>query len=333
MKHIALFSFPDGRRRDAPHRKPPLKKRAKLKLEKFKSPSLIGRLLPNLATLTALCTGLTAIHFGLSNKWELAVASVLIAGLLDGIDGPLARFFGSASDFGAELDSLADFVNFGVTPSLLIYLFSLHRWEGRGWAFCLFFSACTALRLARFNVQRNSPPYPSFLSVGSPAPAGALIALLPLVSSFTCCSALASPYGFAVSLLGSALLMISRFPTFVLKGFSIPDYASRLLWILLVVLLIALLTAPWETVLLLGVGYLISLPVSFALFRNASPLYGKRARRMRYENANGNASSVGDGDGDGDGDRDGDRDESESKNDYENEDKISSTKAISRIGS
>lgn len=226
----------------------------------------IGRILPNIVTLIALCMGLTAIHFAFLRQWEQAVASVLIAGLLDGIDGRLARFLGSSTDFGAELDSLADFINFGVAPALILYFFSLHQLPGIGWGCCLFFSACMALRLARFNIQRGmgNPLY----SMGVPAPAAALMAFIPMISSFVFEKAF-TPWLSALIMGVTAGLMASRYPTFVLKKMTIPKNRVGLFLLIALVSISALLAAPWQTLLMISAGYVASLPLSGYLFYRA----------------------------------------------------------------
>ena len=122
----------------------------------LKAPRLT-RIIPSAVTVTALCTGLSAIRFALSERWELAVSLIFIAAILDAMDGRIARFLRVDSPFGAELDSLSDFISFGVAPAIVLYLYSLHFWKGTGWAIVLFFSTCMALRLARFNTNMDSP--------------------------------------------------------------------------------------------------------------------------------------------------------------------------------
>ena len=121
-----------------------------------------NRFLPNLVTLATLCAGLSAIRLGLVQKWEHAVLAIVIAAILDGMDGRIARFLGTTSRFGAELDSLADFCNFGVAPALLVYLYALQTLDRFGWLICLFFTICMALRLARFNAFLEETPPPLF---------------------------------------------------------------------------------------------------------------------------------------------------------------------------
>ncbi|MEM7191654.1 MAG: CDP-diacylglycerol--serine O-phosphatidyltransferase, partial [Pseudomonadota bacterium] len=151
---------------------------------------LVGRgkvpvrvLVPNIFTLLGLCAGLTAIRMGIEHRWDLAVAALVFAAFLDGIDGHVARLLKASTRFGAELDSLADFVNFGVAPAIILFVWSLEDLKSLGWIAVLVFAVCSALRLARFNVsldQTDMPAWKKSYFVGVPAPAGALIVLLPI---------------------------------------------------------------------------------------------------------------------------------------------------------
>src|ERR1700731_5199798 len=147
----------------------------------------VRTLVPNVITLLALCAGLTAIRMAFENRYVLALAAIVFAAFLDGIDGRLARFLKGTSRFGAELDSLADFVNFGVAPALILYFWGLHELKSAGWIAALTFAICAALRLARFNVMIEDPNRPAWAGnyfVGVPAPAGAITVLLPIYVQF-----------------------------------------------------------------------------------------------------------------------------------------------------
>src|SRR5690349_19910841 len=147
----------------------------------------VRTLLPNLITLLALCAGLTAIRLAIEAKLEWAVAAIVFAATLDGIDGRVARMLKGTSRFGAELDSLADFVNFGVAPALILYFWELHELRSAGWIAALVFAICAELRLARFNDATEDPNRPAWASnffVGVPAPAGAITASLPIYLYF-----------------------------------------------------------------------------------------------------------------------------------------------------
>jgi CDP-diacylglycerol--serine O-phosphatidyltransferase len=226
----------------------------------------INKLIPNILTMLALCAGLTAIRFGLHGKWEAGVMSILLAAVLDGLDGRVARMLHGTSKFGAELDSLSDFVSFGVAPAMLLYLWTMQSAGSLGWALVLLFSVCCALRLARFNTMIGEPDLPSYaynFFTGVPAPAAAGLVLLPMIASFqTEGSFFANPAVNAVFLVGVSFLMVSKIPTFSGKRFRVPHA-----YVLPVLLLVGILTAfmvttPWTTISIVGVLYLGSIPVS-----------------------------------------------------------------------
>ena len=147
------------------------------------APIPVRTLLPNLITLLALCAGLTAIRLAVEGKLELGAGAIVFAAMLDGIDGRVARMLKGTSRFGAELDSLADFVNFGVAPALILYFWGLHELAIVGWIAAMVFAICAGLRLARFNVMIDDPNRPAWAGnffTGMPAPAGAITVLLPI---------------------------------------------------------------------------------------------------------------------------------------------------------
>ena len=186
---------------------------------------------PNLVTLLALCAGLTAVRFAVENKLDWAVGCIVLAAALDGIDGRLARLIKGTSRFGAELDSLADFVNFGVAPALMLYFWSLHDLKNVGWIVALLFAICAGLRLARFNTMLHDPTRPAWAAnffVGVPAPAGAIIGLLPLYVEFLGIPGVRFPALLTfLYTLAIAWLMVSRLPVFSARR-SAP--ASRPIW-------------------------------------------------------------------------------------------------------
>jgi CDP-diacylglycerol--serine O-phosphatidyltransferase len=224
-------------------------------------------LVPNIFTLVGLCAGLTAIRMGIEHRWDLAVAALVFAAFLDGIDGHIARLLKASSRFGAELDSLADFVNFGVAPAIIIFNWALDDLRSLGWIAVLVFAVCSALRLARFNVSLDRTDLPAWKSaffVGVPAPAGAIILLLPIYAQdlglhWPSLTPLVLFYT-----LGVALLMVSNVPTFSIKmiGQRIPREYVPPLFVLAALFIALLLTYPSLT---LGVGsvvYLGLIPVS-----------------------------------------------------------------------
>jgi len=226
----------------------------------FRRPRPVGRLLPNVITLLSLCLGLTAWRWASSGEWTSSLLLLLIAGICDGMDGRLARFLRSATDLGAELDSLADFVNFGVTPAMILYLHSLHQSLTLGWMMCLVFAACSALRLARFNVGRYQKTQ-GFLqfSVGLPAPAAAFISLMPLMMILGWGWNVPVEVTLVFQALSSAL-MVSRWPLFVLKNRRLSLDNVRWLLVGAVFIIGALLVMPWTVFILSGFVYLGSIP-------------------------------------------------------------------------
>jgi CDP-diacylglycerol--serine O-phosphatidyltransferase len=243
----------------------------------------INRLIPNVLTLAALCSGLTAIRFGLQGEFRLAVIAVIVAAIFDALDGRVARRLGVTSRFGAELDSLSDFLCFGVAPALVLYLAALKGAGPMGWVVTLMFPICSALRLARFNtglLSDVSPPaWTGQYFTGVPAPAGALLALIPLVVSFEAEAAWPRhPIVVGLVLVAVGGLMVSRLPTFSFKKGRIPRH------LVLPALLIAALTmgviasSPWIGLSLLGLIYLALIPFSWLAWR-------RQAARDRKEGA------------------------------------------------
>lgn len=231
----------------------------------------VRSLLPNLITLLALCAGLTGIRLAFEGKLELALAAIVFAAALDGIDGRLARMMKGQSKFGAELDSLADFMNFGCAPALFLYLWGLYEVGNVGWIAAMVFAICTALRLARFNVMIDDPNRPAWAAnffTGVPAPAAALVVLLPiylgLLGWFS-----TPPVVTLIYTLLIAGLMVSRLPVFSGKrvGKRIPTEIV-LPVIVVVVLFFALLIAyPWQVLSIGTVLYLLALPLGYLSYR------------------------------------------------------------------
>jgi CDP-diacylglycerol--serine O-phosphatidyltransferase len=228
--------------------------------------SSVNRMVPNVLTLLALCAGMTAIRYAVNGEFEYAVFAIIAAGIFDGLDGRLARLLKATSPFGAELDSLSDFISFGVAPAAVLYLWTMAQWHSFGWAIVLFYAVCCALRLARFNTQLTAGPPPprmaNFFS-GAPAPAGAGLLMLPMFVSFEWGEWIPrSPYLNGVWITAVALLMISTVPTVSLKRIRIPHH-----WVIPTLLGIGVLTgffttAPWPTLTLIGAVYLASIPLT-----------------------------------------------------------------------
>ncbi|PWB94306.1 CDP-diacylglycerol--serine O-phosphatidyltransferase [Methylosinus sporium] len=241
--------------------------------------------LPNLVTLLALSMGLTAIRYASEGKFDTAVTAVIAAAVLDGLDGRIARALKGTSRFGAELDSLADFVDFGVAPALLLYFWSLHEIKGLGWFAALVFAIACALRLARFNVTVDDPGRPAWHSdffVGMPAPAGAVAVLLPLYLHLSVAELPGSkalvPL-FIVYVLTIAFLMASRIPHFSGKRIGrIPR--EYVILVLFCVGVTALLLAiyPMETLVLASLAYLAAIPFGVKRYKELERQEAEKAQ-------------------------------------------------------
>ncbi len=244
---------------------------------RFKGPSF-NRIIPNILTLIGLCAGLTSVRFALDGLFGAAAVAIVVAGCIDGLDGRLARLLKAVSRFGAEFDSLADFMGFGVAPAFVLYLWSLHRLGPVGFTPCLLFAVSMALRLARFNAAtegRPSPAYAYNFFTGVPAPAGAGLALFPLFLGLEGRSlgidwlvvVGQSPLFCTPVLIGTALLCVSTLPVWSFKNFKVP--AEYVLPVLLGVGLFAavLVADPWAALASLGLIYLGMLPFSVRSFR------------------------------------------------------------------
>lgn len=245
-------------------------------------------LLPNIITLLAVCSGVTAIRLATEDRYELAVAAIILACLLDALDGRVARMLKGASKFGAELDSLADFVNFGVAPGMLLYMWSLHSMKNIGWIVALGLAICCALRLARFNVAIDDPDKPPFAGKffsGIPAPAGALLALAPMYLGFLGlitdgpkAAPFILPFVAAV-----AVGIVSRIPTFSGKGSGQQISRDKALPIVVttVFAMILLITYPWEMLTFLSVAYVAMIPVSMRSYHRQEVAW--KAQRQAAE--------------------------------------------------
>lgn len=226
---------------------------------------------PNLVTLLALCAGLTAIRLAIDGRLELAIGLIVVAAALDGADGRIARMLKSQSRFGAELDSIADFVNFGVAPGILLYTWTLEELRSLGWIAALIFAICAALRLARFNaaLDSNRPAWHGGYFTGVPAPAGAIIVMLPMYAElvFVPHGVLTGPLTFVYTII-VGLLMVSRIPTWSgkLVGRSVQRDMVTPLFVTGVVIVAFLVSYPWEVLMVGSVAYLATLPASWVVF-------------------------------------------------------------------
>ena len=242
--------------------------------------------LPNLVTLLAICLGLTGVRFAIEGYFDMAVYAIIVAAILDGLDGRIARALKGTSRFGAELDSLADFVDFGVAPALVLYFWSMHEHRSIGWFAALIFAIAGALRLARFNVMIDDPNKPAWSGnffVGMPAPAGAVLVMLPLYLHFGLGMANDRAYvPFEIAyVLFIAFLMASRIPHFSGKRVGrVPRewFIPVLLGILALLLLIVMF--PMQMLFVLSLAYLLLIPLSvrrFLAYQRADEIAAEQA--------------------------------------------------------
>ena len=235
-------------------------------------PIPVRMLVPNFITLLAICAGLTAIRLSTEGRMELAVAAIVFAAVLDGIDGRVARMIKGQSKFGAELDSLADFVNFGVAPGLILYFWQLHDLNNGGWIASMVFAISGGLRLARFNATMDDPNKPAFAAnyfTGVPAPAGAILVLLPIYLAFlgmpTPPATLTALYTLLI-----AFLMVSRLPVFSGKTvrLRVPPEMVLPVFVAVIFFIALLIGYPWHILSACTVLYLLSLPAGWKSYRD-----------------------------------------------------------------
>lgn len=245
------------------------------------------KLIPNIVTMLALCSGITSIRYSMQENWEKAVIFIFLAALFDGLDGRVARMLKASSKFGAELDSLSDFVSFGVAPAILMFQWCLFDLPKIGWFFCLLFAMGMAMRLARFNTMLEDdtiPPYWSHYFTGVPAPAAAAMVIMPILISFDCKEAL--PYMRTHLFCGVWMCIVSyletsRIPTISLKKAKV--HPSMIVPLLLIVALLAnfLFTQTWLTLGVLTGLYALSIPYGIIRF-----LQDKRAYEKEFNKTN-----------------------------------------------
>ncbi len=239
-------------------------------------------LIPNIITIAALCFGLSAIKYALDGNWEKSLSFLIISAFLDVMDGRIARYLNVTSDFGANLDSLADFVNFGVAPPLIIYSWVLSGSpiKALGWGAVLIFAICTAMRLARFNVglKLQTSPVRNLFFTGVPSTIGGILCLAPLMASleFPACQFVQSPEFNIIYLSIVAFSMPSKLPTFAVKHIHISKENVKLLLAIIGALIVFLIIKPWITIIILCLLYIASIPVSLLVF----------SKKIRAEQAN-----------------------------------------------
>lgn len=225
-----------------------------------------NKMIPNILTIMALSAGMSAIKFGLDERWQFAALAILAAAILDALDGRVARILKGASKFGAELDSLSDFISFGVAPAFMLYLWAMQGAGRFGWMLALLFSVSMALRLARFNTMledENLPSWTKHFFAGVPAPAAAGLVLLPMMLSFQFGDGLfRQPITVSLFLIGVAALVVSSIPTYSFKKIGIKAKYVVPVMILVGAFVTALVSAPWTTLSVVMVVYLGLIPLS-----------------------------------------------------------------------
>jgi len=229
----------------------------------------VAMMVPNAITVSATCAGLTGIRFAIEGRWDFACGAILLAAILDTLDGRMARLLNASSEFGAELDSLSDFVAFGVAPGMILYYWTLNTLGGVGWAVALFAAVCCGLRLARFNSRLDTlPPFAVKFFQGVPAPAGAGLLLLPLLMSLTTNGAISlPPEAVAAWTALSGLLMVSEIPTLSFKKIKIPRAHSLPMLAGIALAIAAMAGQPWGTLCLILFSYLITIPFAWRSYR------------------------------------------------------------------
>jgi CDP-diacylglycerol--serine O-phosphatidyltransferase len=228
-------------------------------------------LLPNILTLGGVCLGISSIKFSIDGNFSLAVNLILIAAILDALDGRIARLIKGTSEFGKELDSLTDFVSFGIAPVFILYFWELNKYGKLGWAITLIYSVCCVLRLARFNLTKieETQEWKNNFFEGIPSPAGGLLILMPLIYELTNLNIGLDIKKFTPYLtVLVAVLLVSKIPTLALKKISISPKATVFLLLGIGIVFIALLFYTLETLLAFGIIYLLSIPISMIIYSN-----------------------------------------------------------------
>ncbi len=243
-------------------------------------------LLPNILTLGGVCLGISSIKFAIDGNFSLAVLLILFASILDALDGRIARLIKGTSEFGKELDSLTDFVSFGIAPVFILYFWELNSYGKLGWAIALIYSVCCVLRLARFNLTKidNQQQWKSNFFEGIPSPAGGLLILMPLIYEL-------SDLNFQINLknftpyftIFIALLLVSKTPTLSLKKISISSKTTIFLLLAVGLIFIALLFYTFETLLLFGIIYLLTIPISIFVFKKQQKKYSSKVSDDDHE--------------------------------------------------
>ncbi len=243
-------------------------------------------LLPNILTLGGVCLGISSIKFAIDGNFSLAVTLILFASILDALDGRIARLIKGTSDFGKELDSLTDFVSFGIAPVFVLYFWELNNYGKLGWAIALIYSVCCVLRLARFNLTKsdNLQEWKNNFFEGIPSPAGGLLILTPLTFELTNLNLnldLKQFTPFFTILI--ALLLVSKIPTLSLKKISISSKATVFLLLCAGIIFISLLFYTFETLLFFSLVYLFTIPISILIYKKQQRNYSSKISEEDHE--------------------------------------------------
>jgi CDP-diacylglycerol--serine O-phosphatidyltransferase len=243
-------------------------------------------LLPNILTLGGVCLGISSIKFSIDGNYSLAVTLILCAAILDALDGRIARLIKGTSEFGKELDSLTDFVSFGIAPVFVLYFWELNKYGKLGWAITLLYSVCCVVRLARFNLTKveETQEWKNNFFEGIPSPAGGLLILMPLIYELTNLNLEVeiknvTPYLTIIV----AILLVSKIPTLALKKISISSKATVFLLLAIGIIFIALLFYTLETLLAFGVVYVLSIPISILIYNSQNKKNTKKISEEDHE--------------------------------------------------
>ena len=243
-------------------------------------------ILPNLLTLIGVCLGISSIKFALDQNYNLSVIFLILAAILDTLDGRIARLIKGTSEFGKELDSLTDFVSFGIAPAFILYFWELNNYGKIGWAITLVFSVCCVLRLARFNLTKISEEaeWKRNYFEGIPSPAGAILILLPLIYELSDLQLNIDIKKFTPYLvIVVAVLLISKIPTFSLKKIKISSQLTIFLLFGIIIIIVSLIFFTFKSLLILGILYLASIPVSYYLYKKTSKKLSKTLKEEDHE--------------------------------------------------
>ena len=230
-------------------------------------------ILPNMFTLIGVCIGLSSIKFAFDAKFTLSIIAIIVAAIIDGLDGRIARLIQGTSKVGKELDSLTDVISFGVAPAFIMYFWKLNELGRIGWLICLIYVVCVALRLARFNVNSGKEPsWRDNFFEGVPSPAGGVLVLMPLIYSLSDIQTINVNYDFFVPILFViiSILLISKVPTYALKKISVPRNMTIFLLLAVVSYFGLLLIYTFNAIVISGLIYFIMIPISFIHYTKLS---------------------------------------------------------------